>query len=178
MLAAMTPSRPRLAAAVAGLLLTVTACGGGSGDDDAAAKAIADSIMEAQGDAGGGTADLFQMKQEEADCIGEGFVDEIGTDKLKDYGLLNEDLEASGQLTDKPMSTEDAEAAADTLLGCADVQQMMSAAMGEVDAKTKECLEEVLTDDALKSLFVKLFSGKEDEAGQELVQPMMECAAP
>ena len=58
------------------------------------------------------------------------------------------------------------------------VNQMMTEAMGDVDAKTRECFEEVLTEDALRSVFTKMFSGKQDEAGQELIQPMMECAAP
>jgi hypothetical protein len=174
----MTSSRARLTAAAAGLLLTLTACGGG-GDDAEASKAISDSIMKSQEQQQGGTGDIFAMQREEADCIGEGFVDKIGTEQLQEYGFLTEDLKAAEEgLTDVKMSTEDAEAAADTLLGCADVQQMMTKAMGEVDAKTKECLEGVLTDDALRSLFTKMFSGNQEEAGQELIQPMMKCAAP
>ena len=114
----------------------------------------------------------------DADCIGEGFVDEIGTEQLQEYGFLTEDLKAAEDFTNVEMSKEDAGSAADTLIECADVQQMMSEAMGEVDAKTRECFEEVLTEEALRSLFTKMFSGQQEEAGQELIQPMMECAAP
>ena len=170
----MRISRPTVL--LAALLLPLTACGGG--DDDAkAAKAISDSIMESQEDQAGG-AQMFTMPREDADCIGEGFVDQIGTEQLQEYGFLNEDLTAAEDFTDVKMSEEDAGSAADTLIECADVEQMMSEAMGEVDAKTRECFEEVLTEDALRSVFTKMFSGKQDEAGQELIQPMMECAAP
>ena len=171
----MFTSRPTVL--LAALLLPLTACGGG--DDDAkAAKAISDSIMESQQNQASGNAQMFAMPRKDADCIGEGFVDQIGTEQLQEYGFLTEDLKAAEDFTNVEMSKEDATAAADTLLECADVQQMMSEAMGEVDAKTRECFEEVLTEDALRSLFTKMFSGQQEEAGQELIQPMMECAAP
>jgi hypothetical protein len=164
----------RVTAAVAGLLLVLTACGG-NGDDEKAAQAISDSIMKEQ--KASGSSDVFQMKQEEADCIGDGFVEEIGTDKLKEYGFLTEDLKTADRLTDVKMSTEDASAAADTLFGCADVQKMMTESMGDLDPKTKACLEDVMTEDALRDLFTKMFSGKQEEAGQDLIAPMMKCTA-
>lgn len=164
----------RMTAAVAGLLLTLSACGGG-GDDEQAAKAISDSIMEEQKESG--SADVFTMTQEEADCIGDGFVAEIGTDKLQEYGFLTEDLKTADKLSDVEMSTEDAGAAADTLFACADVRKMITDSLGELDAKTKACLEGVMTEDALRGLFVKMFSGKQEEAGQELIAPMMQCTA-
>ena len=163
----------RVTAAVAGLLLMLTACG--SGDDDKAATAISDSIMQEQ--KASGSSDVFQMKQEEADCIGDGFVDKIGTDKLQEYGFLTEDLDTADKLTNVKMSTEDAQAAADTLFDCADVQKMMTESMGDLDPKTKACLEDVMTEDALRDLFTKMFSGKQDEAGQDLIAPMMKCTA-
>jgi hypothetical protein len=164
----------RRAAAAVALLLAVTACGGG--DEDAeAAKAISDSIV-AEGKGQGGADQIFAMKRKDADCIGEGFVDKIGVEKLQEYGFLTEDLKTADELTEVTMSTEDAGAASDTLFSCVDVQEMMTGAMGDVDAKTRKCLEGVMTEDALRELFTKMFSGKREEAGQELVEPMMECA--
>ena len=164
----------RLAAAGAALLLTLTACGG-NGDDDKAAKAISDSIMKDQQSAG--ASDVFTMKQKEADCIGQGFVDEIGTEDLQKYGFLTKDLKTAEGLQTVKMSTEDAKAASDTLFDCADVQQMMMQSMGDLDAKTKDCIEGVMTEDALRDLFTKMFSGKQEEAGQDLIAPMMKCTS-
>jgi len=171
----MLTSRATVLAAA--LLLPLTAACGGSDDDAQASKAISDSIMESQEEQSG-NAQMFAMPREDADCIGDGFVDRIGTEKLQEYGFLTEDLKAASDFTNVEMAKEDAEAAADTVIECADVQKMMSQAMGEVDAKTRECFEDVLTEKALRSLFTKMFSGQQEEAGQELIQPMMECAAP
>lgn len=166
------------ATAISGLLLTLTACGGGEGssDDEAASKAISDSIMKEQE---GGGGDVFAMEREEADCIGDGFVQDIGVDKLQEYGFLTEDLKAEA-MTNVTMETGDAEAATGVLFECADVAEMMSQALAageEVDAATQKCIDDVLTEDKLRSMFTLMFSGKQDQAGQEVIAPMMKCAA-
>ncbi len=169
----MTKTR---AAVLAGLLLPLAACGGGSGDDEEAATAIADSIMAEQE---AGSESVFTMERSEADCIGEGFVDEVGVAQLQEYGFLSEDLEAKA-MTNVTMGAEDAQAATDVLFDCADVTSLMSEALaagGEVDEETQACLDEVITEDKLKTMFTLMFSGKQDEASQQVIGPMMECAA-
>lgn len=168
--------RTLAAAAIAALTLTLTACGG-SEDDATASKAISDSIMKEQG---GAAADVFTMERPEADCIGDGFVEEIGVEQLQEYGFITEDLKAE-PMTSVTMETADAEAATGVLFDCADVTELMSEAMAagqQVDAKTRKCLEEVLTEDKLRTMFTLMFSGKQDQANQEVVRPLMECAAP
>jgi len=84
-------------------------------------------------------------------------------------------------MTSVKMETADAEAATGVLFDCADVTELMSEAMAagqQVDKKTRECLEEVLTEDKLRTMFTLMFSGKQDQANQEVVRPLMECAAP
>jgi hypothetical protein len=173
-------TKTRVTAAVSGLLLVLTACSGigGNGDDEKASKAISDSIMKEQ--KASGSSDVFQMKQEEADCIGDGFVEEIGVDQLQEYGFISEDLKAE-PMTSVSMETADAEAATGVLFGCADVTALMSEALAagqQVDEKTQKCLEDVLTEEKLRTMFTLMFSGKQDEANQEVVRPLMECAAP
>ncbi len=85
----------RTIGATAALALLLGACGGS--DDDAASKAISDSIM----DSGNET---FEVTQEQADCVGDGMVDGIGTDKLVEYGIITEDNEASDGLDSVKMS--------------------------------------------------------------------------
>ncbi len=167
----MTKTR---ATVLAGLLLSLAACGG-SGDDEAASAAIADSIMEEQQ---AGTDSIFAMERAEADCIGDGFVAEVGVDQLQEYGFLTEDMTAE-PMTDVKMDPADAEAATGVLFDCTDVTALMSEAIstgGQVDEETQACLEEVITEDKLKTMFTLMFSGKQDEANQEVIAPMMQCA--
>ena len=167
-----------MTAALAALLLGLTACTGGgaaNADDAKASKAIADSIMKEQSSAAGGAADVFRMQRKEADCIGDGLVDKIGTDKLKKYGFLTKDLKTAKTMDSVKMSADDAKSASDTLFSCADVKQMVNKAMGDVPPSTKACLDKVMTEDNLRQLFTMMFQGKSDEAGQKLVAPMMKC---
>jgi hypothetical protein len=151
MLAAMTT---KLLAALAAALLMLTACGG-NGDDEEAAQAISDTLMKQQDGAAAGLA----MKQEQADCIGDGWVDKIGTEKLQEYGVLTEDLKADETINDVKLSADDAEAAVDTVFDCADVKKMLTNA------------------DKLHTTLELMFRGKQDEANQQMVEPMMKCAA-
>lgn len=164
---------PTIAVLVA-LAATLSACGGG-GDDAKAADAISDSIVSDQ-NAG---SDVMQVNREDADCIGDGLVDKIGTEQLQEYGLLTEDLKVDKQVTNVKFSTEDAKAATDTLFDCTDVMGMISKSMPTqgMDEATRKCIEDVLTEDAVRGMFVNMFSGKQDEASQALVEPMMKCAA-
>ncbi|MGZ5404894.1 MAG: hypothetical protein ACXWDL_09620, partial [Nocardioides sp.] len=102
----------RTIGAAAVLALALTACGG-SGDDDAASKAIADSIMDS-------SDSTFEVTQDQADCVGDGFVEDIGTDQLVEYGIITEDNEASDGLDAVKMSEGDAQSAADVMQDCAD----------------------------------------------------------
>jgi hypothetical protein len=174
-------TRTLAVSAIAALALTLTSCSDSDpdGDDDAAAaQAISDSIMDEQD--GGAATDIFAMKRAEADCIGEGFVDEIGVAKLQEYGFLTDDLQAE-PMTNVAMDEPDAEAATGVLFDCADVPGLMAQALAsgqQLDAKTRRCLEDVLTDEKLRSMFTLMFTGDQDAAGQEVIEPMLACAAP
>ena len=84
-----------VAAGAVVLALGLSSCGGGSNDDDAAAsKALSDSIMKSQKSGNDAASSLLTLKQKEADCIGDGLVDKIGTDQLQKYKLLTKDNKA------------------------------------------------------------------------------------
>lgn len=171
--------RAPLVGAAAALAMLLAGCGGGAGgsDDDKAARAISDSIMDQQ-DSGG--AEMMQVDRKDADCVANGLVDEVGTADLQKYGMLTDDLEVGDSLGEVTMSKEDAEGAVDTLFDCVDVTEMMDKALAQgksLDEKTRECLHKTLTEDAMRTMFVSIFEGHEDQATQALMQPMLQCAA-
>jgi hypothetical protein len=166
--------KPLATAVLVTLAMAMTGCG--NNDDATAAKSISDSIVK---DQQSGTSSVMQVKREAADCIGDGLVDKIGTDKLQKYGLLTKDLQMNKDVTSVHMSTHDADAAADTFFECTDVLGMMRKAMtaGQpIDPKIKACLNDTLTKDAVHSMFVSMFSGKQQEATKSLTEAMMKCA--
>ena len=164
------------AALLAVLALTLSGCGN-SGDDQAA-KSISDSIM-AQQKSGSGSQ-FFSMKRKDADCIGKGLVDKIGTDKLQKYGLLTKDNKTKDSVTNVKMSGGDAKSTTDVLFSCTDVESMMQTAMdksGNVPAAMKTCVDKVLNEGNLRTMFTKVFQGQQDEAQKALISPMMKCAS-
>ncbi|MGD8151063.1 hypothetical protein [Ornithinimicrobium sp. Y1694] len=76
------------------------------------------------------------------------------------------------------MSVEDADNAADVLVGCVDTSSLMADSFAEDDTMTEEeqaCMLEAFNDDALKKMFSLLFQGKEQEATADLMGPVMSC---
>jgi hypothetical protein len=169
-----------LAAATATLLaLTLASCG--SNDDAEASQAISASIMKSQSSSGDSGSQLLSLKKKEADCIGSGLVDKIGTDQLKQYKLLTKDNKAGQDVTQVKMSKGDAESATDVLFGCTDVPAMMKKAMnssGQVPAQMRACVDKTLSEQALRGMFTNVFQGNEEQARKDLITPMMRCARP
>ena len=76
------------------------------------------------------------------------------------------------------MSVRDAKAATDVLFGCTDVPAMMQKAMdrsGQVPAAMKACIKKTLDEDTLRTIFVSVFSGKQQQASNGLMQSISKC---
>lgn len=160
----------RTAVGVAGLALVLAGCGGG--DDEAASQAVADVFMESGNQ-------VFEVDRDQADCVGDGFVEEIGTDQLVDYGIVTEEGETGDGLEGVEMSEGDAETAAGVLAECADLQQSLSEAMeGQVPEEQQACIGENLTDELLQSVLTAFFRNDQAAATQELTGALGECLTP
>ena len=186
-----------LTAAVFAVLLLLTACGGGSDsdsssastsssaatsattDDDAkAAKSIADSMVAAT-KSGSSSSQLLSLNQKDADCIGTGMVDKVGTAQLQKYGMLTKDMEAGTAVAGLKMSKADSEATTEVVFGCTDVEKMMSKAInktGTIPKQVQGCVKKTLTEDRLRPMFTKIFQGKQAAAQKELTTPLLACA--
>jgi hypothetical protein len=167
--------RTLAAAGIAVLALTATGCG--SNDDAKAAKSLSDKIVSSQ--KSGATSQFFSLNRKDADCIGKGFVDKIGTDKLQKYGILDKNLEAKENVDNVEMSAGDASSATDVFFGCVDVTSMVRkeiAKSGQIPSQMQPCIDKTLTDKNLRPVFTKVFEGNQQDAQKSLVQPMVKCA--
>ena len=147
------------------LALSLTSCGQ---DEEAASDAISASIMESNDE-------TFEVSQEEADCVGDGMVEEIGVDKLTEYGIITEDLEANDGIEDVEMSEGDASSAADVMAGCADIKELFTSAMGELPQEAQQCVEENLSDEVLHNFLTAVFMNDQEKGNQELMGALQEC---
>lgn len=156
-------------AACALLLLPVAGCGG-NGDDEKAARELSKSLRADDND--------LPVSKKQADCIADDMVENVGTEDLQKYGILDKDLKAKDEVGEVKMSKDDAEGAADAMMNCVDAQKLVVDAVGtSLGEEAGKCLEDSLEDDAIREFFVGLFSGDQDEASKKLVEPMMKCAA-
>ena len=156
----------RTIGAVAVLALALTSCGS---DDDAASKAISESIMDS-------SDDTFNLDQKQADCIGDGMVEEIGTDQLVEYGLITEDNKASDTIDSVKMSEGDAGSAADVMQDCADIKEVFTSAMGsDIPEEAATCIDENLTDEVLHDFLVAVFMNDQEGGTQNLMTALQEC---
>ena len=165
----MKKNRALLVAGGLALSLTLTACGGG--DDEKAAEAISASMMEE-------SDEEFPVDQEQADCVGDGLVDKIGVDQLQEYGMLTDDLEVDTSVGQVTMEQDDAENAADVIVGCIDAEALLGDAFAADDSlgeQERECINEVLDEEALTNMLALMFQGREDEAVNDLMGPLMSC---
>lgn len=153
---------------VAALALSLSACGG---DDEEASKAISDSIVDSN-------SETFKVTRDEADCVGDGLVEEVGVEKLTEYKIITEDLKAGEGLDGVEMSQGDAEATASTMSECADIRELFTSALGELPEETKSCIDENLSDEVLNEFLVALFMNDQEAGAQDMMSSLQECLAP
>lgn len=167
-------------AAVLASAVAVSGCGGNQDQADAEAEkaktAISAYLVEERGAAG------MELKKQEADCISDGMVEGVGVDQLKKYGLLKQDGTVNKKAESPDLSQQDAEVVVDSMFECTDVMATMKKQMAQVtqnaDPKTRKCVEDALGESVVRKVLVASFSGKREQAQQELMGPMAKCLTP
>lgn len=148
----------------------LSACGGG-GDEETAKKNLAADFAKEDS--------LGASTEEQATCVADGAVDDLGVDKLQEYKILDEDLKVNQDPGDVKMEQEDAETMASVVVDCIDAEEFLNLMMGaqadQLPPEAMDCIRESLTDDALKELLTATFAGDTEAANSGLQKDMMEC---
>ena len=163
----------KLAAAACAAMFLLTACGGG--DDDKAKENIKASLLEEESSVVGDT----KLTEEQADCFSDGIVDEIGVDKLKEYKLLNDDLEIIEEADPTDMSKDDAESMAGVMTECVDmvklIEEQMASSGTELTDEQQECISDAIDEDAIEKGLAASFQGETENPMEEMTGAMMAC---
>jgi hypothetical protein len=178
-----------LIAASLAVLLFGAACGGDdaaegpgssagfSADENKAAKALGEDLTK-------GREDPSEAQEEAATCTANEIVGELGTDKLVDAGLMNEDFEVQESAGDKvPQDIADGVAAA--IVACQNIEAEAEADR-EIfpDASDEDfdtyvaCLKDI-DGDTLETAISDSMVGKEDSAAlKDYTAAAEECRTP
>jgi hypothetical protein len=164
----------KMAAVLCAAVLTLTACG--NGDDDKAKENIKSAVLE---DEGTGLTGGTKPTEEQATCISDGMVDDVGVEKLQEYKLLDKDLKINDEANPTDMEEGDADALAGVFVDCIDVEEMFAAQFGsgekELPAEAQDCIKDAIDEDAMKDGLSASFQGKEDEGFAKMQEEMMTC---
>ncbi len=154
--------------AVTSLLLT------GCGNDDEKAKESIQAKMLEENEIAG-----TKVTEDDATCLSDGIVDEIGTDQLKEYGLLNDDLEVEDSVGDVKMEKEDADSMASVFVDCMDAEKIIedqfSSMSSSLSDEQQKCVEDVLDEEKVKEIMSLAFQGDTSGMGSLMQEDMMNC---
>lgn len=151
--------------------------GGGSGGDssrDAYVDAMTASLLADDTDMG--------LSRDQAECVGESWVDIFGADRLSAAGITPDDIRNDtddAPMSDLGLSASEAEGLVDTFGSCGiDLTKAMVDSMAEDQTLTPEdraCLENAFNEDFLRRLFVVTLTEGDDavENDPELLNEMM-----
>lgn len=163
----------KIAAVLCATTLLLSACG--NSDDDTAKKNIKAAVLKDDTSLTGGA----KPTEEQANCIADGMVDDVGVDTLQKYKLLDDNLKINEDANPTDMSSDDADALAGVFVDCIDVEKMFADQFAQGDQKLTEdqqkCLSDAIDEDAMKSGLSASFQGKDDEAFTEMQNAMMKC---
>lgn len=177
-----------LVPAVVLALTTLTGCGGDdeadasslSKDEQTAADNLASQIVRSGSMAGGGSS-RNAATDEEAACIGEGAVTEVGLAELQSYGIVTEDLLVDRSIQGVEMEKDDADALAAVFVECIDAEALFEERFlnqlppGGSEQQRRACVEEAVGVDAVQDVLSASFQGRNTRAYGELERAVAAC---
>lgn len=164
----------KIAAAACAAVLVLSSCG--SGDEDEAKENIKQSLLEEDS----GTLAGAEPTEEQATCLSDGMVDEIGVDKLQEYDLLTEDLTIN-ENPDLAMEEGDADTLAEVFTDCVDMEQMFEdqfasfAGQDQLPEEAQTCIEDAIDEDIIRDGLSATFQGEDEVMGSEVQEKLQTC---
>lgn len=175
----MTPTTSRWCAAL-GLVaaLALTSCG--SDDDRRAVAALKSQILANNAMTGSST-----ISDEQADCIADGAVKELGVGRLQDYAILDDDLEVDKKLDAVALKPKDADKLAGVFVDCAEVEQIfedrlvdqLSRDAPDARARVESCVRDVVTADVVRTILAQRFEQADPSEYTSMTGKLSSCRA-
>jgi hypothetical protein len=162
-------------------LFALTACGGGNDTEADPETAEAKENIKASLLEEGGNLAGTEVTDEQAGCVSDGMVDEVGVDKLQEYKLIDEEFKISKDAQPTDMEQGDAEAMAAVFTDCVDMEELFEEQFSTgpmADQLTDEqqtCLKDAVDDEVIESALADTFQGKQADPAEGVQADLMAC---
>ncbi len=174
----------RALAALPAMVLLLSGCGGSAekteGSSLSADEQTAADNLAAQIDRSGSVSGEDGVTEEQATCIAEGAVKEVGLTTLQDYGIVTKGLLVNKDIQGVEMSAHDADALAGVFVDCIDAEALFEdkfvTALGAEDSdKVRKCVEDAVDTDSVVDVLSASFQGRETPAFDRLKNKVTAC---
>ena len=167
-------------APVAALALPVCLllAGCGSDDDQQAVASLKSQILGNNALSGSN-----EITSQEASCIANGAVDDLGVDTLKKYDVLDDDLEVDKKLNEVTFAAKDADRLAGVFVGCSDVEKIfedrlvdqLAPSRPKAKAEVETCVRDAVTPEAVRGILAQSFEKTDATDYADLVERLKGC---
>ncbi len=172
------------------LLAVLTGCGGDGSEDTDSSSSLSEDEKEAADNLSAQIIRSGEMSQpesessvteEQAGCIAEGAVAEVGLAELQEYGIVTDDLLVNKSIQGVEMNAEDADALAGVFVECIDAEALFEDRFlaglpkrgSEQDRRA--CVQEAVSVDAVQEVLAASFRGARADAYAEMQQAVSSC---
>ena len=171
----------------------LTGCGGDDGadpdesasslsdDEQTAAENLATQIVRSGSVSESDSED--EVDKEQATCIAEGAVEEVGLGELQEYGIVTEDLLVNMSIQGVEMNGEHADALALVFVDCIDAEGLFEerflAGLPDrgADEDRRECVEEAVSVEEVRKVLAASFQGGRSPAYAAMQEAVSSCTA-
>lgn len=171
----------RLFLAGAALVTALAGCG----DDESAASGlgsdeqqVADNLAAQIVRSGDVSGDGSGVTEEQASCIAEGAVGEVGLESLQEYGIVTEDLLVDKSIQGVEMSAADADALAAVFVECIDAEMLFEQRFVKAARPTdqvRSCIEDAVEVEQVREILAASFRGGSTKAFRALQRAVAAC---
>ncbi len=168
------------------LLSLLAGCGGDdqpsasrSPEEQTAADNLAAQIVRT-GDVSGESAQKDAVTADQAQCIGEGAVDEVGLTRLQHYGILTKGLKVNKGIQGVKLSRKDARALAGVFVECIDAEalfekQLLRTLPKSERRKARGCVRKAVDTGSVRAVLSASFQRKDARAYDRLRHKVSAC---
>jgi hypothetical protein len=162
-------------------LLLAAACGdddGGGGLSEADQEYV-DAAMATYDE-----EEAAPLTEDDARCIVESMVGQLGSDRLEELGVTPESFGSEDAAFPEGLSEDEANGVVDGFESCIDMNQLFLDGLAEdqsLDQDAKDCLADAFDEDTMRRLFVTMLTEGEDavqddpELTSEVLSAFSEC---